>query len=131
MKKGLVYFLGIVTGVVLTLVAIFALANKSTSSSSTEGVDYFAESQIQTMGVQSYKVFQVLPDGNALASCLSNAEYGWYMGPAVLLLSSDEQHFYDEQKVSAPKGKKFMQVGTYRYETKDEMVKTVPAVALR
>lgn len=54
-----------------------------------------------------------------------------YLGPVVLLLSEDEMHFYDDQTDSAPKGKKYMQVGTYRYEAKNEMVKTVPAVALR
>lgn len=130
MNKVLVYFLGIFTGFVLTFMLLFAFAK--ISSSLTKGrVNYFTESKIQKMNVQSFQVFQVLPDGNALATCLSNAEYSLYMGPVVLLLSDVEMHFYDEQTVSAPKGKKYMQVGTYRYEANNEMVKTVPAVALR
>ena len=130
MNRVLVYFLGIFTGVVLTFIVLLSLA-KISSSYATDRVNYFSESKMQKMDVQSFQVFQVLRDGNALATCLTDAEYSMYLGPVVLLLSEDEMHFYDDQTVSAPKGKKYMQVGTYRYEAKNEMVKTVPAVALR
>ena len=94
-----------------------------------DGVDYFEEVG-QVMSVQEYKVIQVLPNGNALATELSNEEYDWYHGAVVLLVAGDDVHYYDEQVVKKPEGSRFRQVGTYRYKTKQGFVKTVPAVAL-
>ncbi len=132
MKKVIVYLLGVITGIILTLAALFVMASiSSPSSPEGDGVDYFPEEQVQKMDVQEYQVFQVLSNGYALATSLSNAKYGWYMGPAVLIIPGDDLHFYDQQKVAATKGKKFVQVGTYRYETPGEMVKTVPAITLK
>ena len=78
MKKGLVFLLGAITGIVLTFVFFFILG-LATSGSRVDGVDYFEEVG-QVMSVQEYKVMQVLPNGNALATELSNEEYDWYHG---------------------------------------------------
>lgn len=69
----------------------------------------------------SFKVFQSFSEG-ALASEISNKQYGWYNGNTVLLLG---EMYYDGQiiKMKAP-----MQVGIYRYETKKGDIKTVPVV---
>lgn len=131
MRKGLVFVFGIVTGIVVTFVFFLILGlavNKS--SHSMDGVDYF-ENVGQVMPVQKYKVMQVLPNGNALATELSNEEHDWYHGSVVLIIASDDSHYYDDQVVKKSSGKKFMQVGTYRYETKQGFVKTVPAVVLQ
>ena len=139
MRKGLVYFLGVVTGVALTIAYLMfeslplptSSTSTSVSSSQNAGVSYFEEGQVQKMEVQRYQVDSVLPDGSALASSLSDARYGWYMGPTVLLLPGEDFNFYDQQKVSAPKGRKFFQVGTFRYKDGYRDIKTVPVVALR
>lgn len=128
MKKGLVFLPGAITGIVLTFVFFFILG-LATSGSRVDGVDYFEEVG-QVMSVQEYKVMQVLPNGNALATERSNEEYDWYHGAVVLLVAGDDVHYYDEQVVKKPEGSRFRQVGTYRYKTKQGFVKTVPAVAL-
>ena len=93
MKKGLVFLLGAITGIVLTFVFFFILG-LATSGSRVDGVDYFEEVG-QVMSVQEYKVMQVLPNGNALATELSNEEYDWYHGAVVLLVAGDDVHYYD------------------------------------
>lgn len=128
MKKGLVFLLGAVTGIVLTFVFFFILG-LATNGSRVDGVDYFEEVG-QVMSVQEYKVMQVLPNGNALAKERSDEEYDWYSGAVVLLVAGEDVHYYDEQVVKKPVGKRFRQVGTYRYKTKQGFVKTVPAVTL-
>ena len=99
MKKGLVFLLGAITGIVLTFVFFFILG-LATSGSRVDGVDYFEEVG-QVMSVQEYKVMQVLPNGNALATELSNEEYDWYHGAVVLLVAGDDVHYYDEQVKSS------------------------------
>ena len=131
MKKGLVFLLGAITGVVLTFVFFVVLGVAINGSSrSSDGVDFFDEVG-QVMSVQEYKVMQVLPDGNALATELSNEEYDWYHGPVVLLVGGEEAHYYDEQVVKRVNGRYFRQIGTFRYTAKNGSTKTVPAVALK
>ncbi len=131
MRKSLVFVLGMVTGIVVTFVFFLILGLAVNKSSHTmDGVDYF-ENVGQVMQVQEYKVMQVLPNGNALATELSNEEYGWYHGSVVLIVARDDSHYYDDQIVKKSLGKSFRQVGTYRYETKQGFVKTVPAVTLQ
>lgn len=48
----------------------------------------------------------------------------------VLLTNYDNKYYYDGQKIEIPSGKCARQIGTYRYTTKDERVKTVPAVVI-
>lgn len=131
MKKGLAFLFGTITGVVLTFMffVVLGVAVNGTSRSS-DGVDYF-DKVGQVMSVQEYKVMQVLPDGSALATELSNKEYGWYHGAVVLLVGDEDAHYYDEQVVKRPTGRHFRQVGTFRYTAKNGSTKTVPAVALK
>ena len=74
--------------------------------------------------IKTYRVFQVLPDGNALAvEC--DSEYDKYCYGDVALLAKREKPFYDGIKVTIPKP---TIEGTYRYETRDNFIKTVPIV---
>ena len=88
------------------------------------------EKRGQAMTEGSFKIFQTLDDKHALASGVSNEEYGWYMGITVMIIGNENDHFYDEQIIKKTSGKKFYQVGTYKYQTKSEDFKTVPIVAL-
>lgn len=69
-------------------------------------------------------VFQVLPDGRALATVESFSN----MGMVVLLLPETDNAYYDDQSITVPRGKSLMQIGIFKYENKEEMVKTVPIV---
>lgn len=74
--------------------------------------------------IKTYRVFQVLPDGNALAfEC--DSEYDKYCYGDVALLAKREKPFYDGIKVNIPKP---TIEGTYRYETRNNFIKTVPIV---
>ena len=129
MSKGVAYFLGILTGIVLTIGASIIIAKSQGEDPSSNGISMF-EKRGQAMTEGSFKIFQTLDDKHALASGVSNEEYGGYMGITVMIIGNENDHFYDDQIIKKTSGKKFYQVGTYKYQTKSEDFKTVPIVAL-
>ena len=129
MSKGVAYFLGILTGIVLTIGASIIIAKSQGEDPSSNGISMF-EKRGQAMTEGSFKIFQTLDDKHALASGVSNEEYGWYMGITVMIIGNENDHFYDDQIIKKTSGKKFYQVGTYKYQTKSEDFMTVPIVAL-
>ena len=76
------------------------------------------------INAKDLRVFQVLPDGRALATVESFSN----MGMVVLLLPETDNAYYDDQSITVPRGKSLMQIGIFKYENKEEMVKTVPIV---
>ena len=128
MKKGLVFFLGMITGCVLTIAALFYVA-KVYNASGDSGLTLY-EQPVRTINSYSFEVLQVLPNGNALAYTEDPDRRGSYTSPVVLLLADESSHYYDEQIVKIPKGKSARQVGTYQYGTNGGMQRTVPAVRI-
>lgn len=92
-----------------------------------EGLILFSEPG-EVLNVKSYKVFQVLKKGYALAHGLSNASYGFYFGP-VYLLRTPDHYFYDEEIVKISAKMADIQVGVYKYMTDRGSYKTVPVVS--
>ena len=129
MSKGVAYFLGILTGIVLTIGASIIIAKSQGEDPSSNGISMF-EKRGQAMTEGSFKIFQTLDDKHALARGISNEEYGWYRGIIVMIIGNENDHFYDDLIIKKTSGKKFYQVGTYKYQTKSEDFKTVPIVAL-
>ena len=129
MSKGVAYFLGILTGVVLTIGALFIIVKSQGEDPSSNGISML-EKRGQAMTEGSFKIFQTLDDKHALARGISNEESGWYNGITVMIIGNENDHFYDDQIIKKTSGKKFYQVGTYKYQTKSEDFKTVPIVAL-
>lgn len=128
MKKGLIFFLGMITGGLLTFGGLFVVASVQNSSEETNIT--YAEQPSNFTDATKFEVFQVLEDG-ALARC-ENREYGvsTYTGPIIYLASDGQTQYYDDQVISVPKGKKAMQVGTYRYQSQMG-VKTVPVIKIQ
>ena len=122
-KFILTYIGGIVTGVVLTFILIFLMAFIGNSSSMNNDITMFDEPQ-QEINAYKLEVMQVLPNGNALATTKS-PEYG-----LVVLFLAEDGIYYDDQEIVVPSNKRVMQVGTYRYPTRNETVKTVPVVRI-
>lgn len=125
------FFLGLVTGVVLTFVGLFVVGLVNQNTADDDPVQYFEQPvNYENKKSTSFKVFQVL--GNAaLASEISNKQYKWYNGTTVLLLNGQ---FYCDQVIELENPK---QVGTYNYQTKEREVlgttvggdmKTVPVI---
>lgn len=134
MKKIWVYLLGVLTGIVVTIIVLLIIAavmnaKNDPGTRMTNGMTFFEEpgDMVETSSV---KVFQSLGDGTALAECKGDGYSTIYMGPNVLLYNEDGTPYYDEQIVNAPNGKCFRQVGIYRYPTKSGMDKTVPIVMI-
>ncbi len=124
MKKFWVYLLGILTGVVLTIL-VSLIFNKSRNPD----ISYFDEpGEILKAGlfgdnkpVTNLKVFQAL--GNGFAFAMGDE---WYTRDLIVLLcNSEEKPYHDNQSVIAPKGKCFRQIGIYK-----SGFKTLPIVKL-
>ena len=126
MKKGFVFFLGMLTGCVLTVAALFYVAKVNNSEEESGLVLY--EQPAGVIDSYSFQVMQVLADGAALAVSENPNWRESYTGPTVLLLANENSHYYDEQIVKVPKGKRAYQVGVFDYESRGLGHKTVPAV---
>lgn len=140
MKKGLIFFLGMIAGAILTVGILYFIGTGNNSNTGNggsssyaygdPGISLFAETGDE-LPLKSFIVFQVLPNGTALAQTSEKlkVEYNFQYGePIVLLLPSDNISYYDNQVIKLPANKVTKQIGTYRYETKNEFVKTVPIV---
>ena len=116
------FFLGVVTGIILTFVGLFIIGLVNQNSAGNDPVQYLEKPvSYENKKETSFKVFQVI--GNAaLASEISNKEYKWYDGNTVLILGED---FYSDQVVTI---KNPMRVGTYNYTTRADIPKTVPVI---
>lgn len=133
MKKIWVYLLGVLTGIIVTII-VFAIigvamhAKNDPGTRMTNGMSFF-DTPGDIVESSSVKVFQALGDGAALAHCKGKEKYDWYGDPIVLLYNEDENPYYDEQIINAPNGKCFRQIGIYRYSSRMGD-KTVPIVML-
>lgn len=125
-KFILTYVAGIVTGCVLLFV-IGCIINAKNSSAEKEDIVMFDSPRNAVPG-KSFKVVQVLPDGNALAS-VDNV-YDDNFGVVVLFLGDENTSYYDDQKIEIPKGKVAKQIGNYSYMSRMKIEKTVPVVKI-
>ena len=140
MSKGLTYFLGILTGVVLTIG--FLVVRNITSKDGAEGTEKTEKQAKLPEGVtmldepipfteaKNFEVLQVVFEDAALAQSEKKMQYTgsiYYTDPVVLIVADQKNTFYDDQIVKCPKDSKVMQVGTYQYQTQMGW-KTVPIV---
>lgn len=128
MKKGWVFFLGIVTGFILTIVAALIIGISSYNDNDINKPDItIAEHQTEFTLATKFEVFQVLQNG-ALANC-EERKYStsYFTGPVVYIITDGQNLFYDDEVIKIPKGKKAIQIGTYRYQTR-QTEKVVPAI---
>lgn len=129
-KSILIFVAGIITGFILTILLALILRPRNTD----ENLQLF-EKPAQEIKANSFRVMQVLPDGSALAmvdNFSSTADNSVEFGTIVLFLNNNNSNtnYYDEQIITRPSGKHFRQIGIYRYITKQEMMKTVPVIAI-
>lgn len=125
-KSILTFLGGLVTGVVLTFVFVILWGIAVNNSTSTNKKLTLFDGPGQELRATEFEVFQVLPDGAALAN-ITDGENRWTV---VLFLPSDGVAYYDDQRIHVPSGKRSVQIGTYRYVTNRDFVKTVPVVEI-
>lgn len=140
MKKWVVFLLRIVTGCILTFLALIvivkAMNSTTTDTITEENANYYPgltlfEHPGEEFVAPSFEVMQVLSSNMALAHSGEN-EYGetTYYGTLVLLIGDENTHFYDDQIVKVKSGQVVRHIGTYQYETRMEMAKTVPVIKI-
>ena len=138
MKKWVVFLLGLVAGCILTILSLVVISKAMTTTDTvTEetanhvpGLNLFDEPGDE-FSAPSFEVMQVLASNVALAHS-GETKYGrtTYYGTLVLLIGDENTHFYDDQIVEVKSGQVARHIGTYQYETKMEMQKTVPVISI-
>lgn len=116
------FFIGMLSGVVLTIVALVVIAFVK-GASEDDAIQYLEKPvSYENKKITSFKVFQVLGEDAALAMESSDKEYKWFYGNTVLLVGKD---FYSDQVVTM---KNPQRTGTYSYTNNSGMPMTVPII---
>lgn len=118
------FFMGVVTGIVLTFVGLFVYGLLKQNSVSNDAIQYLEKPvSYENKKTTSVKVFQVL--GNAALASEASDKIGGdviYSGNTVLVLGKD---FYSDQIVTV---KNPQRIGTYSYTNNGGMPMTVPVI---
>lgn len=136
MRKGMVFFLGMIVGGALTFFVSLFLLFWFSSSSPSDPVEEkqspltLFEQPADIIETASFEVQKVLPDGNAIAESQHKDLEGYYTDPIVLLLAEESNPYYDKQIVKVPKGKSAYRVGSYQYEPYYGNTSTFPVVRI-
>lgn len=125
-KTILIYLSGLFTGIVLSVAFVF-ITLWQTASSQYDKIVIFDKPQ-QELKEKVFDVFQVLPNGNALANSEPRID-----SPSIvaLFLANEKLPFYDSQRITVPSGKRIVQIGIYKYYTDKGIEKTVPVLEIR
>lgn len=108
--------MGIVTGCILTIATLVVIGITYTDTNESDIT--IAKQQTEFTTATKFEVFQVLENG-ALANCEEKGySSSFFTGPVVYIVTDDQNLFYDDQVIKVPKGKKAIQIGTYRYQSK-------------
>ena len=117
MKKGFIFFLGVITGALLIIFISLIITGGNSKMT-------FFDEPGEIINAYSFEVFQTLDNGTALASKEGSFDL------VVLLWNKDGRSYYDNQVVSPKPGQRFRQVGLYKYRNPQTGNKVVPIVAL-
>lgn len=130
MKNFFIFLSGFIVGM-LTLVIIGVCLQEEdsseTDSSSLPGATFFEEPG-NTICESTFKIYQVLVPGCALA--YEDKDDIFYLGERslFLIIAGERKDFYDGMRVKMPKNKCLKQIGVYSYDSKAEVQMTVPIV---
>ena len=116
------FFLGVVTGIVLTFIGLFVIGLVNQNSS--DPIQYLEQPvSYENKTKTSFKVFQVLGDA-ALAREASDRIGGdvMYLGNTVVILG---ENFYSDQVITINNPQR---VGTYSYTNNGGIPLTVPVI---
>ena len=118
------FFLGVLTGIVLTFAVLFVIALVNRNSVANDPIQYLEQPvSYEDKAKTSFKVFQVL--GNAALATEESDRIGgdvMYLGNTVMILG---ENFYSDQVVTIKNPKR---VGTYSYTNNGGMPMTVPVI---
>lgn len=118
------FFYGIITGVLATIIGYYVYA---TYIKTDDGLVGYTELKQKgdCITKQKLKIFQTLKPDMALA------KFGVFPNDImVMVVNYNGIVYYDDQKIIIPKNQCARQIGTYQYETKLGILKTVPVVVI-
>ena len=127
MKKALLFIGGLITGVVLTVLVAVLINAANQPNDGFPGLTVFPEKGECIMSKGELEVMQTLASNAALAWTGDFLDSDRLL---VLLINYDGISYYDDQKIKIPSGKCARQIGTYQYTSRNEIMKTVPAVVI-
>ena len=117
------FFIGMLSGVVLTIVALFVIGFVRQKNNEDDAIQYLEKPvSYENKKITSFKVFQVLGEDAALAKEISDKELDMYLGNTGVLIGKD---FYSDQVITIKNPKR---IGTYSYTNNGGMPKTVPII---
>ena len=129
MKNFLIFIAGMITMFVIIL--LIGAINQY-GGDGYPGLTLFEKEGACISNAKQIKIFQTLEPDIALAHTQKKMDAFLDLDDTLILILGDENsHFYDEQKITIPNGKCAKQVGTYQYNTKNGVMKTVPAVEIK
>ena len=124
MKSFFIFIAGMITMLIL-MVGVYFYYNEEYDD--IPGLTYLSEKQVgKTFEYRSVKIMQAHSQNTALV--LPNQAL--VFEPVMFFLGKESDAFYDGQIINIPKGYKLIQIGTYRYTTREKIEKIVPAVAI-
>lgn len=117
------FFIGMLLGVVLTIVALVVIAFVRQKNNEDDAIQRLEKPvSYENKKITSFKVFQVIGEDAALAKEISDKELDMYLGNTVVLIGKD---FYSDQVITIKNPKR---IGTYSYTNNGGMPKTVPII---
>lgn len=129
LKNIMIFIAGMVT--MLTLIVLFGIIVNYSNNSGYPGLTLF-EKDGKCVNARQLVIMQTLEHDVALAHAKTQPNTIYDPNEILVLLLGDEtSHYYDDEKINVPKGKCTKQVGTYRYESRELGMKTVPAVTIK
>ena len=128
MKKVLIFVAGMVTGAIL-IIALSLFINKMNETGIAQDAEdkaafYNGFVKGDIIEARSFEVMQVLEDYVALVH-KDNDLFTVY-----LLIGKEGTTFYDGQVIKVPQGSVVRMNGTYKYQTRKGLDKTVPRVMI-
>ena len=117
------FFIGMLSGVVLTIVALVVIAFVRRKNNEDDAIQRLEKPvSYENKKITSFKVFQVIGEDAALAKEISDKELDMYLGNTVVLIGKD---FYSDQVITIKNPKR---IGTYSYTNNSGMPMTVPII---
>lgn len=132
MKKNIFIFIaGMITTILLEFIFLVFIGVSNELNGGYPGLTIF-EKEGACINAKQIKIFQTLEPNMALAHALTKPNAIYDENETLVLIIGDENtHYYDDQKINIPSGKCAKQVGTYQYETKQNIQKTVPVIEIK
>lgn len=117
------FFLGVVTGVVLTFVVLIVIGLVIQKSDANFPAQYLEKPvSYENKKETSFRVFQVLGNAALATEISADGVIQLFTGNTVVLLGKD---YYNNQVITV---KNPQRIGTYSYTSKDDTQMTVPVI---